>query len=225
VDCSAASPIVPVSGLAVPPYRQRQVGGRIVGPGPSTPLLIVYTSTPVNIGHDRIIIKSFDSVYIIFLRSLRHQGLGLWPGERGNAAMGGQGAGVTSAWGLDDLYICCGHMERSRRTGRQSSRDRWRTFVLEAARGLNAYMGRTLGLGTGCGHVVLPGWDGLRAVRRRCFGAYLRRGRGAGSLCGHGAAGAPHISSSYSVELVGTARRHSLMLPISRVRCDHRFSA
>jgi hypothetical protein len=36
----AASPIVPVSGLAVPPYRQRQVGGRVIGPVPSTPLSI-----------------------------------------------------------------------------------------------------------------------------------------------------------------------------------------
>src|SRR5262245_46694775 len=38
VSCWAWSPIVPVSGLAVPPYRQRQVGGRVIGPVPSTPL-------------------------------------------------------------------------------------------------------------------------------------------------------------------------------------------
>jgi hypothetical protein len=66
VNCSARSPIVPVSGLAVPPYRQRQVGGRVIGPDPSTPLLIVCNSTTINITPALVIVKSFYSICIIF---------------------------------------------------------------------------------------------------------------------------------------------------------------
>jgi hypothetical protein len=64
-------PYRPGSGLAVPPYRQRQVGGRVIGPVPSTPLSIVFNFTLINIILSRIIVNTFRMVSVSVLRRPR----------------------------------------------------------------------------------------------------------------------------------------------------------
>jgi hypothetical protein len=98
VDCSAASPIVPVSGLAVPPYRQRQVGGRVIGPVPSTPLSIVFNFTQINIILSRIIVNTFRMVSVSVLRRARPQVLGSGPAKAETPPRGGRGRAMSGWW-------------------------------------------------------------------------------------------------------------------------------